>query len=129
MEPVRIGIIGLGNMGRAHVADCADSESTELVAVCDVDEKRVAEVVQEHTGEHKMAGYADPARLMAGAGVEAVLIATPHYFHTPVAIAAFERGLHVLSEKPVGVHVNDIQMMIDAYESARQDHPTHSIPR
>jgi predicted dehydrogenase len=126
MRPVRIGIIGLGTMGLGHVKDCIQSQTTELVAVCDVDHRRVAKVTEsgaEERDRSAITGYTDPDKMMAEAGIEAVLIATPHYFHTPAAIAAFERGLHVLCEKPVGVHVNDIQIMLDAYETARQDHP------
>jgi predicted dehydrogenase len=48
------------------------------------------------------------------------MIATPHYFHTPISIAALERGLHVLTEKPLAVHTRDGQKMIAAYEAARQ---------
>ena len=119
MKQVRIGIIGLGNMGREHAKVCTESPTTELVAVCAPKANRVAEVA----GEHGIAGFTDSAKLMDDANVEAVLIATPHYSHTPIAIAAFERGLHVLCEKPVGVHVNDVQMMIDAHEAARRDRP------
>jgi predicted dehydrogenase len=91
----------------------------ELVAVSDVNSQRVAEV----STKERIQGYDDPVRLMEDSGAESILITTPHYFHTPLAIAAFERGLHVLCEKPVGVHVNDVQMMIDAHEAALQDYP------
>jgi predicted dehydrogenase len=124
MKPVRIGIVGLGNMGLSHARDCMESETTELVAVCDVDKQRVDELTESgNAGGPTIAGYTEPDKLMAESGAEAILIATPHYFHTPVAIAAFGRGLHVLTEKPVGVHVNDVQIMLDAYKAARQDNP------
>jgi len=130
MEPVRMGVIGLGTMGLSHVKDCAASPVIELAAVCDVDPQRVAEVISEVAGGGEpgvaagsIAGYTDPVRLMGESGVESVLIATPHYFHTPIAVAAFEHGLHVLCEKPVGVHVNDVQVMIDAHEAAQRDNP------
>ena len=130
MEPVRMGVIGLGTMGLGHMKDCAASPLIELTAVCDVDPRRVADVTSEfaESGEPgvtrgRIEGYTEPVRLLEESGVESVLIATPHYLHTPIAIAAFERGLHVLCEKPVGVHVNDVQIMIDAHEAARQKNP------
>jgi predicted dehydrogenase len=61
--------------------------------------------------------------LLAKADVDAVVIATPHYFHTTISIAAFERGLHVLTEKPLAVHVKDGRKMIAAYEKARAIKP------
>src|SRR5439155_19835052 len=48
----------------------------------------------------------------------AVLIATPHPFHAPIALYAIERGLHVLSEKPIAVTVHEADQMIDAASRA-----------
>jgi predicted dehydrogenase len=118
MTPVRIAIIGLGNMGRAHVRDCSANERTELVAVCDVDGARARELASG-----AVAAYSDPLELLDEVKPEAVIIATPHYDHTPLAMAAFERGVHVLCEKPVGVHVNAIRSMISAWEKAREKTP------
>jgi predicted dehydrogenase len=55
--------------------------------------------------------------------LDGVMIATPHYFHTPISIDALKRGIHVLTEKPLAVHVKDGQKMIAAYEQARQQFP------
>jgi len=54
---------------------------------------------------------------------QAVVIATPHYAHTPISIACLERGIHVLVEKPLAVHVNDASLMLAAYGQARQKDP------
>ena len=116
MEPVKIGVVGLGNMGKSHAKDCAQSELIDLVALCDVDSVRLGEEVELYEAQP----FSDPIAMMDSAGVEAIIIATPHYDHAPLAIAAFERGLHVLCEKPIGVHVNDIEKMITAYETARE---------
>ena len=119
MEPVRIGIVGLGNMGSMHARDCMASDELDLVALCDIDADRLAAI----SSEHGVPGYANVEELFGHEGLEAVLIATPHYDHTPIAIEALGRGIHVLCEKPVGVHVKDVRRMIDAYEAARQTHP------
>ncbi|MFW6292147.1 MAG: Gfo/Idh/MocA family protein [Spirochaetota bacterium] len=119
MKPVRIGIVGLGNMGSSHARDCNESEFVDLVALCDVDEKKLDEVGAQYSATL----YPTAEKMMADADLEAVIVATPHYDHTPISIAAMERGIHVLCEKPVGVHVKDVRKMIDAFEAAKKQHP------
>jgi predicted dehydrogenase len=63
--------------------------------------------------------YYDYHDLLDKCDLDAVIIATPHYFHTPISIDSLERGIHVLTEKPLAVHVKDGQKMIAAYEKAR----------
>ena len=117
VEPVRIGIIGVGNMGKSHANDCVESELVELVALCDTD----ASILDSHPGiAHRVTRYEE---LLSVPGLEAVLIATPHFDHTPIALAAFERGISVLCEKPIGSTVGDVTRMIDAYEHARVTYP------
>lgn len=106
-------------MGSSHARDCAESELLELAALCDKDEQQLSTVAANYEAPR----YTDALTMMAEADLEAVIIATPHYDHTPLSIAAFEHGLHVLCEKPVGVHVKDVQRMIDAYEKARATKP------
>jgi predicted dehydrogenase len=55
--------------------------------------------------------------------LDGILIATPHYFHTPIAIYAMLHGVNVLSEKPEAVTVKDAHSMNDAYEEAKQKYP------
>ena len=119
MKPVRTGIIGLGNMGSSHARDCDESEAIELAALCDVNPDKLEEI----GSAYEAMPYLDGNEMMERADLEAVIIATPHYDHTPLSIAAMERGIHVLCEKPVGVHVKDVQKMIDAYERAKQKYP------
>ena len=119
MKPVRFGIIGLGNMGSAHARDCAGSDTLVLAALCDIDEAKLDEIGANYDAPR----FTDAEKMMDEADLDAVLVATPHYDHTPLSIAALGRGIHVLCEKPVGVHVKDVQKMIDAYEEARKTHP------
>ena len=55
--------------------------------------------------------------------LDAIIISTPHYDHTPITIAVLEKGIHVLVEKPIAVHVKDAHKMIAAYERAKQTTP------
>lgn len=114
MEPLRIGVIGVGNMGTSHARDCVAGEHTHLVAIADADGDRARRVANEHGA----VAYQSAQELFDHEGLEAVIITTPHFSHTPLTIEAFKRGLHVLVEKPVGAHVNDVRAMIDAHTRA-----------
>lgn len=119
MKPVRTGIVGVGGMGSGHLRDCTESELIELVGLCDIDPNRRARLMEEHS----LPVYEQAIELMEQEKPEALIVATPHYDHTPISIAALERGIHVLCEKPVGVHVKDVERMITAYEESRRKHP------
>jgi len=88
----------------------------ELTAVCDIDRK-TARTVGEKYGVPHFLKHTD---LLDSGLVDAVLIATPHYHHPPIAIDAFRRGLHALSEKPIGVSVKDARAMVRAAERSRK---------
>ncbi|MFD0961288.1 Gfo/Idh/MocA family protein [Paenibacillus chungangensis] len=111
---VRLGIIGLGNMGKGHLRYLMNQEvkGVEVTAVSDN-----AEAGREWAKENLSATvriFSDPIALMDSGTVDGILIATPHYSHPELAIAGFERGLHVLLEKPAGVHTKHVREMNDA---------------
>lgn len=116
---VRLAVVGSGGMGRLHVQNAARLPGVELVAVCDADRDRAVQAA-DGTGAAVWTEYRE---LFEKERLDAVLIATPHYFHTPVAVAAFEKGLSVLCEKPLAVHVNDGRKMLAAYEAAKAKNP------
>ncbi len=108
---VRIGVIGIGNMGREHTRYLAagDVSGATLTAVADSNAsaldwaaKSLPESVQRFDNAEAM---------MTSGTVDAVIIAAPHYFHPPLAIAALNHGLHILVEKPAGVHVKQVREM------------------
>lgn len=113
---VRLGLIGLGNMGRAHGKDLLAGriEGMELVAVADVKQERLDEYGAN------IVKYTDAYTLIHSGEVDAVLIATPHYDHTTLGIAALEAGLHVLVEKPISVHKADCEKLIAAHKNPQQ---------
>ncbi|MGF7145236.1 putative dehydrogenase [Anaerotaenia torta] len=116
MDKVRLGIIGIGNMGSGHCATILRGEAGDIVlaAVADLRSSRrdwakeqlPAEVAVFETGEE----------LINFGTCDAVLIATPHYDHPRLAILAFEKGLHVLCEKPAGVYTKQVRTMNEAAE-------------
>ena len=115
MQTVRIGLVGLGNMGRAHRASirAGKVEGLTLTAICD----RAESLPDPVPGE---AQFTDFDTMLQSGTIDAVLIATPHYFHTSMGIAALNAGLHVMVEKPLSVHKADCERLIAAHKGPQQ---------
>ncbi|MGI2294774.1 Gfo/Idh/MocA family protein [Paenibacillus sp. GXUN7292] len=118
MQNVRLGIIGVGNMGKGHIKYLIKGEvsGVTLAAVCDAIPENLKWAEQE-LGEAVLR-YTDPYEMMDSKEIDAVLIATPHYSHPELSIACFERGLHVLCEKPAGVYTKQVREMNEAWEKS-----------
>jgi predicted dehydrogenase len=99
MDTVRLGLIGLGGIAHHHLGTLPKLKNFQLTAGADVDPAAVAKVVEKHN----IKGFDDGVKLLDSGLVDAVIICTPHYQHPMFAMAAFERGIHVLTEKPVAV--------------------------
>jgi predicted dehydrogenase len=97
-------------MGSAHVKGIADLNNCCVKAVCDID----AEKIERFTEENNIPGFTNCEDFFQNADIEAVIIATPHYFHNTFAEKAFKYGKHVLTEKPIAVHKADAEKMIAA---------------
>ena len=112
---VRIGIIGMGNMGSGHAETINKGlvPGLELTAVADRETSRL----DRWEG---IAHYDDGSALIQSGTVDAILIATPHYSHTTLGIEALEAGLHVLVEKPISVHKADCERLIEAWKNPKQ---------
>ena len=118
-DKVKLGIVGLGNMGKVHVRHVMDLPNTDLVAVCETN----GDKLQAANVDASVPSFKDYRQMLDSAALDGVIIATPHYDHPDMSIAAFERGIHVLVEKPIAVHVNEARRMIDAYHSFRRQMP------
>ena len=118
MDKVRLGIIGHGGMGSHHARYLTDDEvaGAELVALCDIDAERL-KGTEERYGK-KLACFENADDLFAAKCVDAVIIATPHYFHPPLAIQAMENGVHPLCEKPAGVYTRQVRQMNEVAEKS-----------
>jgi len=108
---VKIGLIGLGNIGALHLRNIKASERTELAAVCDIAPQK-AKASAEAYG---CPAYVDSGKLLQDRLCDAVLISTPHYAHTTIGIEALRSGHHVLVEKPISVHKADCERLIAAH--------------
>ena len=116
---IRLGIIGLGNMGYIHTKQIAGGLVPEMKisAAADLQEdkrKRAAELLSPDTPI-----YSDGKELLKYKGIDAVLIAVPHYQHPPLVIEAIKNGLHVMCEKPAGVYTKQVREMNEFADSHR----------
>jgi len=110
MQSLRIGIIGLGNMGSSYADRLVAGEvpGASLAAVADPRTDRLARWPDARAFGHGEA-------LIAAPDLDAVIIATPHYAHTDLGIAALEAGRHVLVDKPISVHKRDAERLLAAH--------------
>jgi predicted dehydrogenase len=115
VDQVKIGVVGLGVIGKLHIGNIIKDELTELAAVCDVN----ADVASSLGEKHNCKWYSDPMKMLDEKVCDAVVIATPHYDHTTVGIAALQKGYHVLVEKPISVHKADCQKLIAAHKNRK----------
>jgi predicted dehydrogenase len=113
MSKIRLGIIGVGNMGTGHINNILAGKCPEIqvTAVADINPDRLkwaAENMPESVGKF------DNAEEMLDSGlIDSALIAVPHYDHPKYAIACMKRGIHVMVEKPAGVYTKQVREMND----------------
>src|SRR5208282_83966 len=115
MDKVRLGIIGMGNIGKYHADYLLNHKITrcELAAVCDT----VTAPLEKYK---PLKIFGDGEQLIQSGAVDAVIIATPHFQHTTLGIAALENGVHVMVEKPISSHKADAERLI----AVHKQHPT-----
>jgi predicted dehydrogenase len=100
-KPVRVGIVGVGVMGQEHASVVAANSALKLTAVADAQQKNARTVA----AQFGCRSFETADELINSGEVDAVVIATPHWQHGDLAIAALRAGLHVVCEKPLTVTV------------------------
>lgn len=110
MQQVRIGIVGLGNMGTSHAKHIIEGKVPGLTlgAVCDISADRREWASQALPG---VPAFEQTKDMFESGTIDAVLVATPHDDHPKLAIEGFQYGLHVLIEKPAGVYSKQVLEM------------------
>ncbi len=118
MEKVKIGVIGVGNMGSSHCKTLAEDlvNHAELVAVADKREERRQWAKEKLSSVVQI--FQDEEELFAAKCCDAVIIAVPHYQHPEITIKALKRGFHVLCEKPAGVYTKQVREMNEAADQS-----------
>ncbi|MDR2535658.1 MAG: Gfo/Idh/MocA family oxidoreductase [Treponema sp.] len=118
MDTVKIGVIGIGNMGASHSMNISAGKipQLELGAVADGIPERRTWAEQNLPSEVRV--FDNGKALIHSKTCDAILIAVPHYEHPALAIEAFNAGLHVLCEKPAGVYTKEVREMNAAAEKS-----------
>src|SRR5215467_13691335 len=111
MNKVRVGIIGMGNIGQHHhgYLSAGKINRAELVAVSDAIPGKLEKF-------KPLKIFSDGEELIRSGLVDAVIIATPHYQHTTLGIAALNAGVHAMVEKPISAHKADAERLITAHK-------------
>lgn len=111
-QPLRVGIVGCGNIADNHFKAYADIPGVQVVGVCDVDPVRAESFAAERGIAHAVSSVGD---LMA-VGVDAISVCTPHPTHEAVVTEAAAAGVHILCEKPLATDLAAAERMVKAAE-------------
>lgn len=113
METLKVGVIGCGSIAqRRHLIEFAANDLSEIVAVCDINEQRVADVAEQY----KVKAYTDYKELLSDTEIDVISVCLPNYLHAEVSIAALNSGKHVLCEKPMATSKEEAEAMITTAE-------------
>lgn len=110
---MKVGIVGCGWVAKKQIAFLRQIRSAEIVGVADKDKERLKSFLNLMKIDH---GYTCVEDLIAEKNPNVIHVLTPPQAHLPVALAAIERGKHVLIEKPIGLNFNEAKAI---YDSAR----------
>ncbi len=118
MRDIRLAVIGVGVMGSQHCKDILTLPGVQLAAICDLIPERM-----EAFSSPTTKSFTSYKELLQTMEIDGVLISTPHYQHTPIALDCFQKGVHVLTEKPIAAQLSDGILMVNGYKKALLDHP------
>lgn len=110
-ERVRIGVIGCGNQGSNHIRSLSGVTDAEVVLLADVDRDRLSKAQSSASGATPVTDFRN---ILDDTTIDAVTIATPDHWHTPIALLALEAGKHVYVEKPCSHNVRESQLLLKA---------------
>ena len=109
-EKIKLGIIGVGQIGKQHVDAYQHIEGADIVAIADVNQAEAERVGQQYNVPHI---YADFHRLLERNDIQAVDVCLHNNFHMPVSVAALRAGKHVYCEKPMAGAYCDAETMLN----------------
>ena len=111
MHPVKTAVVGVGIWGEQHIKAYQAHPYAELVAICDLNDKRLRETARKYNvGTY----YTDCDKMLQQADIDAVSIVTPDFAHREPAVTCANAGKHIIVEKPLATTVEDCQSIINA---------------
>jgi len=113
MKKIKFAVVGCGSIGKRHIAVLDAEPNAELVAICDIDEKKCIELSKLYGN---IIYYTDFNQMLENCDIEIVNIATPHGLHSSMCIAAANSKINILVEKPMALKSVDCKLMIEAAE-------------
>ena len=117
-KEIKVGIVGAAGRGRGFFSAFVNNPNTEITALCDLNEEGLKETAV-NCGLEKCGLYGDYEKMVEKAGIDAVVIGTPMQFHIPQAIMALERNIHVLSEVPAGVSIEECRQLVETKNKSK----------
>ena len=118
MEKVRLGIIGIGNMGSSHAKNIIEGKTPDIELTAVADRKEDRRNWAKETLPESVKIFNEGTELMDSGVCDAVIVAVPHYQHPELTIYGLQHGLHVLCEKPAGVYTKQVREMIEVSEKS-----------
>lgn len=112
---VRVGLIGVGGIGRAHLRALRSLPAADVVALCDINKA----VVDRAAAQVHARAYTDPTRLLQQESLDAVYVCVPPARHGSIEIEAIRRGIHLYVEKPVQLDLKAALRIKEAVEDAQ----------
>lgn len=116
-DMLKVGVVGVGGISGAHIPAWEAREDAELVALCDVRQECLDKYPEKRH-------YTDFEEMLANEELDILDICLPTYLHVEFAIKALEKGIHVICEKPISLHAEDITR---AYDTAHKNHVNFMI--
>lgn len=108
---LKIGLVGVGGISGAHIPAWNAMEDTTLTAICDIRPERMEPYPEPHH-------YTSIDEMLEKEELDILDICLPTYLHVPTAVKAMKKGIHVLSEKPISLKEEDIEL---AYSTAKEN--------
>ncbi len=112
MDKIRVGFIGCGGNASGHIGRVLDIPEAEVVALCDVDQGSLQRAKERNSQAAELPEFTHYQEMLEQVELDAVEISTPHTLHFEQIMAALDKGLHVLTEKPMVCTVDHARQVI-----------------
>ena len=106
---IKVGVIGIGNMGKHHARNYSDLPECKLVAVCDLDK----ELVNSLSKKYSCNGYSDYKEMLEKEGLNAISLVVPTKDHTKIALDVLNQGVNLLVEKPIASSIEEAKKIVE----------------